>query len=140
MKLLSELKAWIDDNFHCMTGQPRAYMEIRGVPPDDSMTRLVYDVIGYRMRDKFLDQGSVNRAQEALVQEMFFLFENAKRFFGEDEPQPMLFWRRQLAFRVEAGVARLDCRLVIPGYKFARFVKDSGEYDFPEISECRASQ
>ncbi len=120
-----------------MVGPPRAYFEVplRPITADErdpqDYIRFVYQVVVFQMLANTPDL--MREAQDKLVRRLRAEFEGALVGYEEND-QPLLFWRRPLKFTMEGGFARLDCRLVIPGYEFPAEARPDEYCKFPEVA------
>lgn len=106
-RCVRELLEHLSSKFHCMHGQPRAFMEIRASPPvggwpqtrgggysrydvtfEPPFVRGVYQTLRFAMRASQAD------AEPTLVAAMLNVFDEARAdFVKANEDQPLLFWR-----------------------------------------------
>jgi hypothetical protein len=101
--------------YHCMQGQPRAYMEIWS---DDGKAK----ILGKFVTLAYWSGGRREDVEARLVSTMWDVFVAARdEFAAKHCDHPLLFWRRMPAIEerhdIETGIWRtfLTCRVWVPG-------------------------
>jgi hypothetical protein len=126
--------------YHCMQGEPRAYMEIHTGDPRLEVVRGVYVTLHYQARGRRSD------VEAQLVSTMWDVFVAARdEFIERNLDHPILFWRMMPHIEEDPPVpdgvdgngspvegrdywrTRLRCRVWIPGIDLSSLCRTSKE-------------